>query len=59
MQPLILVVNMDHKENLRLEVIDLHFGLHENRKYGKIPLFPSTDIFSHFLLTHISFADIR
>ena len=39
MQPLILVVYMDHEENLRSGVIDLHFDLHEFRKYGKIPLF--------------------
>ena len=37
MQPLIVV--MDPEENLRSEVIDLHFDLHELRKYGKIPLF--------------------
>ena len=38
MQPLILVVYMDHEENLRSEVIDLHLDLHEFRKYGKIQL---------------------
>ena len=33
MQPLILAIYMDHEKKLRLEVIDLHFGLHEFRKY--------------------------
>ena len=32
------VLWMDHEENLRSEVISLHFDLHEFRKYGKIPL---------------------
>ena len=36
MQPLIMVIYMDHEENLRS---DLHVDLHEFRKYGKIPLF--------------------
>ena len=36
---LIGVIYMDQEENSRSEVIDLHFDLHELRKYGKIPLF--------------------
>ena len=36
MQHQVVVIYM---ENLRSEVIDLHFHLHEFRKYGKIPHF--------------------
>ena len=32
MQPLILVIYLDHEENLRSEVIELHFDLHELKK---------------------------
>ena len=39
MQPLLVVIYKDHEENLRSEVIDLNFDIHEFRNYGKIPLF--------------------
>ena len=64
MQPLNVVIYKDHEENLRSEVIDLHFDLHELSKYGKIPLFSllfnyykliSSDMFSYFCY-HISHA---
>ena len=38
-QPLIVIIYKDHEENFRSEVIDLHFDLHELRKYGKISPF--------------------
>ena len=37
MQPNIVVIYKDHKENLGSEVIDLHFDLHKLKK--KIQLF--------------------
>ena len=39
MQPLIMVIYIDHEENLISEVIDLHYDLHTLGKYGKIQLF--------------------
>ena len=65
MQPLIVVNYKDHEENLRSEDIDLYFDQHELRKYGKIPIFYSnsniiswSDMFSYFLLPHMSCVDI-
>ena len=39
MQPLIMVIYIDHEENLISEVIDLHYDLQKLGKYGKIQLF--------------------
>ena len=39
MQSQILGIYVDHEDNLRTVVIELHFDLHEFRKYGKILLF--------------------
>ena len=40
MQPLIVVIYKDHKENLRSEVIDLHLtSMNSIEKYRKIPIF--------------------
>ena len=46
MQPLILVIYVDHEDNLRSEVIDLHFDIQNAENMGKYHFFPPN---SHIL----------
>ena len=39
MQSLIVIIYEDQEENMRSEIINLHFDLRELRKYAKLPLF--------------------